>query len=141
MKWKHRRLLRSNKMSSRVLSLSGATMQLRPRLNHARIGGPLAQQITAVNSFHGKALQILYSGRGWIVYESGVVPANQTEESEVCELSRRESGIGSRTCFLRGLCACTVFARKRGFRNQFCTPSPKVHEPHLLCFGLPEPPS
>ena len=34
---------------------------------------------------------------------------------------------------------CIVFTSKRGFRNQFRTPSPKVREPHFLRFGLPEP--
>ena len=35
---------------------------------------------------------------------SGVALANQTEESEVRELSGKESGIGPGTPFLRGFC-------------------------------------
>ena len=34
---------------------------------------------------------------------------------------------------------CIVFTSKRGFRNQFRSPFPKVREPHFLRFGLPEP--
>ena len=37
-----------------------------------------------------------------ISLNSGVVPGNQTEESEVRELSRKESGISSGTFFLKG---------------------------------------
>ena len=61
---------------------------------------------------------------------SGVAPAHPTEESEVRELSGKESGISSRTPFLRGF--CIVFTSKR-------TPFPKVREPHFLRFGLPQP--
>ena len=32
-------------------------------------------------------------------WNSGVVPANQTEKSEVCEISGKESGTGSGTSF------------------------------------------
>ena len=33
---------------------------------------------------------------------------------------------------------CIVFSSKRGFRNQFRTPSPEVRKPHFLRIGLPE---
>ena len=35
--------------------------------------------------------------------------------------------------------SCLAFTSKRGFQNQFRTPSPKVREPHFLWFGLPVP--
>ena len=34
---------------------------------------------------------------------------------------------------------CIVVTSKRGFRNQFQTPSLEVRKPHFLRFGLPEP--
>ena len=67
---------------------------------------------------------------------SGVAPANQTKESEVRELLGIESGIGSGTLF--SMVNTMQYPPKRGFRNQFQTPSPKVREPHFPWFGLPE---
>ena len=60
--------------------------------------------------------------------------------SEIRELSGKESGTGSGTPFLRGFGNSNLHAKK-GFRNQFQTPFPKVREPHFLRFGLPETPT
>ena len=57
--------------------------------------------------------------------KSGVIPANQTEE--VRFVNFHFEGVPELTC-----------TSKTGFQNQFQTPSPKVREPHLLRFGLPE---
>ena len=62
---------------------------------------------------------------------SGVVPASQTEESEVANFPGRSPE----------LVPGRPFKCWRAFisKNQLWVPSPKVREPHFLRFGLPEP--
>ena len=77
------------------------------------------------------------SGQQTVLQEPAlVVPASRIEESEVRELSVKESGISSGTPFLRGL--HKYLQPKGGFRSQFRTPSPKVRKPHFRRFGFPE---
>ena len=69
-------------------------------------------------------------------YQSGVTPANQSEESEVRELSGKKSGICSGTPFLRGL--VEYLQAKGGSRTSSGLLSLKVRELHFIRFGLPE---
>ena len=79
----------------------------------------------------------IFSGNDLVKNYSGVAPANQAEESEVRELSRKESGICSETPFFGRF--VKHLQAKGGSGNQFRAPSPEVRKPHFLRFGLPEP--
>ena len=70
-----------------------------------------------------------------IFTKSGEAPANQTEESEVCELPGKESKNWFRNPLLL---VNTVQNPQKRFQNKFWTPSRKVLEPHFIRFGLPE---
>ena len=83
----------------------------------------------------GKSWRLIFERKPCIFLRnsSGVV---QPEESEVRELSGKESGIISGSPF-KGF--CLAFTNTRGFRNQFRTPSPSVRQPHFLWLGLLSP--
>ena len=68
---------------------------------------------------------------------SGVVLANQTEESEVRELSGKESGMRSRTPFASVNTLQNHF--KKGVLERIPDSFPKVREPRFLRSELPEP--
>ena len=65
-----------------------------------------------------------------------MAPANQTKESEVPEVSGKESGTGSGTPF-----ACKDYTKplKGGVPELIPDSFPESREPDFLWFGLPQP--